>query len=284
MPLTALVDGVAVVTGAANGLGRVMALELARAGMHVVAADFDEAGAVRTADEVRALGRRAHSVRTDVRQSADIERLLEETLSTFGECHLVMNNAGVFHAAPLMDTPLEQWQRVIDTNLWGVVNGSRVFGIYFSKRGQGHIVNTASAAGLFPTPGMSAYSTTKFAIVALSLQLRWELADKGVGVTVLCPGTLQTGIVHAPGVGLEHTDIDNIVKRAPRPEQLAPKVVTAIRKNTPMVRFGPDAFFYSLMRLLPMWIVDPFGRFMARQSVLFLKGKAAPALPSSSPK
>ncbi|HVW29874.1 MAG TPA: SDR family NAD(P)-dependent oxidoreductase [Polyangiaceae bacterium] len=284
MPLTALEERVAVVTGAANGLGRALALQLARSGMHVVAADFDEAGAQRVAAEVEALGRRSLAVRADVRKLADVEDVLAQTLSKFGACDVVLNNAGVFHAAPLLEAPPEQWQRVVDTNLWGVINGSRVFGVYFSKRGQGHIVNTASAAGLFPTPGMGAYSTTKFAIVALSLQLRWELAASGVdvGVTVLCPGTLKTGIVHAPGVGLEHTDIDNILKRAPVPEDLAPKVVAAIRKNKPMLRFGPDAVFYSLLRLLPMWIVDPIGRFMARQSFIFLKGSSPPALPSST--
>jgi NAD(P)-dependent dehydrogenase (short-subunit alcohol dehydrogenase family) len=284
MPLVTLADRVAVITGAANGLGRCVALELARAGMHVVVADFDEAGAARVANEVQALGRRALAVHVDVRKLADIERLLQEALAAFGACDVAVNNAGVFHAAALLDTPTEQWQRVIDTNLWGVINGSRVFGAYFAKRGQGHIVNTSSAAGLFPTPGMSAYSTTKFAIVALTLQLRWELASSGVGVTVLCPGTLRTGIAHAPGVGLEHTSIDDIVKKAPLPEDLAPKVVAAIRKNKPMVRFGPDAVFYSIMRLFPMWLVDPIGRFMARQSVVFLKGRGAPALPSSPAK
>ena len=278
MPSFKLEDRVAVVTGAANGLGRVLCLELARRGANIVAADFDEEGARRVAAEVTALGRRAHAVRTDVRKLADIERLLEETLSAHGACHVAINNAGVFHAAPLLDTPVEQWQRVVDTNLWGVINGSRVFGSHFVKQGEGHLVNTASAAGLFPTPGMSAYSTTKFAIVALTLQLRWELALRGVGVTVLCPGTLRTGIAKASGVGLDHIDVDELVKRSPLPDGFAPKVVNAIQKNRPMVRFGPDAYLYSFFRVLPMWLIDPIGGFMARHAMAFVKRADAPAL------
>src|SRR5260221_1651443 len=241
MPLRELRERVAVVTGAGNGLGHAIALELARCGMHVVAADFDVEAAARTASAIVALGRRDNAVETDVRELSAIERLLAETLSVLGSCHLVVNNAGVFHAASLLETPPEQWKRVVDTNLWGVIHGCRVFGAHFAAQGEGHIVNTASAAGLFPTPGMSAYSTTKFAIVALSLQLRWELAARGVGVTVLTPGVLRTGIGKAKGVGLEHIDMDEVVKKSPPPEGLARKVVPAIRKNRPLVRFGPDS-------------------------------------------
>jgi NAD(P)-dependent dehydrogenase (short-subunit alcohol dehydrogenase family) len=271
VPLRDLKDRVAVVTGAASGFGRAIALELARAGMHVVASDFDGEGARRTAAEIVALGRRSHAVETDVRQMSAIEHLLGETLSALGACHLMVNNAGVFHASPLLEMPVEQWQRVVDTNLWGVIHGSRIFGAHFARQGEGHIVNTASAAGLFPTPGMGAYSTTKFAIVAFSLQLRWELAARGVGVTVLCPGTMKTGIAKAQGVGLEHIDVDALVRRAPLPEALAVKATRAIRKNRAMVRFGPDSYLYSLLRLLPMWLLDPLGRFMARAAMKFMK-------------
>jgi NAD(P)-dependent dehydrogenase (short-subunit alcohol dehydrogenase family) len=267
---------VAVVTGAGNGLGRAICLELARCGMDVVAADFDRAAAERTASEVAALGRRAHVVETDVRDLAAIERLLAETLSALGGCHLVVNNAGVFHAALLLDTPAEEWKRVIDTNLWGVIHGCRVFGAHFAAQGEGHIVNTASAAGLFPTPGMSAYSTTKFAIFALSLQLRWELAARGVGVTLLTPGVLRTGIGKAKGVGLEHVDVDEMVKKSPPPEGLARKVARAVTKNRALVRFGPDSYLFSFLRMLPLFLVDPLGRFMAKTAMSLVKPKALP--------
>jgi NAD(P)-dependent dehydrogenase (short-subunit alcohol dehydrogenase family) len=265
-------DRVAVVTGAAGGIGRAVALELARAGMHLALADFDAAGAEATAEQVRALGRRTLTVPTDVRELDQIERLLEQTLSGLGSCHLMINNAGVFHAAPMLDAPAEQWRRVIETNLWGVINGSRVFGKHFVRQGEGHIVNTSSAAGLFPMPGMSSYSTSKFAIVGFSQQLRYELAASGVGVTVLCPGVVKTSIGKREGAGLEHIDMDEVVRRSPSPEGLARKIVPAVRRNRPMVRYGADAYALSFLRLLPAWLVDPIGRFMARTAMAVVRG------------
>jgi NAD(P)-dependent dehydrogenase (short-subunit alcohol dehydrogenase family) len=274
-----LKDRVAVVTGAGNGIGHAIALELARNGMHVVAADFDADAAKRTAGEVVRLGRRSHAVAADVRKAADIERVLSESLSALGGCHVAVNNAGVFHAAALLDTPAEQWQRVVDTNLWGVINGSRIFGAYFAQQGLGHIVNTASAAGLFPTPGMSAYSTTKFAVVGLSLQLRWELSLHGVGVTLLCPGVVRTGIATAQGVGMTTATAHEMTRRSPLPEGLAVKVAAAIRKNKAMVRYGPDAYLFSLFRLLPLWLIDPIGRFAAKTAMKVLQAPTAPPAP-----
>jgi NAD(P)-dependent dehydrogenase (short-subunit alcohol dehydrogenase family) len=259
-----LKERVAVVTGAGGGIGRALAREFAAAGVHLALADVDERRLDETARDIEALGRRTCRVVTDVRDVGSIERLLERTLSELGACHLAFNNAGVFHAAPLLEAPASEWERVVNTNLWGVIHGCRVFGAHFVKQREGHIVNTASAAGLFPIPGMSAYSTTKFAIVALSEQLRWELAADGVGVTVLCPGVVKTDIAKRAGVGLEHVDMDQATKNAPLPEGLARKVVRAVRRNRPMVRYGPDAYFFSLLRLFPLWLIDPLGRFMAR--------------------
>ncbi len=268
-----LKDKVAVVTGAARGIGRALSLELARAGMHVVLADLELAALTEVADAIEALGRDAAREQVDVREHAALERLLSRTLARFGRCELMINNAGVFHGAPLLETPREQWQRVLDTNLLGVIHGSRVFGAHFAAQGCGHIVNTASAAGLFPVPGMSAYSTTKFAVVGFSLQLRWELAASGVGVTVLCPGVVRTAIARAEGVGLDHLDLERAVARSPLPEGLARKTVKAIRKDRPLVRYGADSYVFSLLRLLPLWLSDPLGRFAGRKALRIVRGE-----------
>lgn len=271
-----LKDRVAVVTGAGSGIGRALALELAAAGAHVAVADIDEALAQKTAQDVIALGRRAIAVVTDVRRLEAVEQLLARTIEELGGCHVACNNAGVFHAASLIDTSVEQWHRVVETNLWGAIHGSRTFGAYFARQGSGHIVNTASAAGLFPMPGMGSYSTTKFAIVGLSWQLRWELAASGVGVTVVCPGVVRTGIGKAAGAGLEQHDVDAMVARAPAPDALARKVVRAIRRNRSLVRYGADSYMLSFLRLLPQWLIDPIGRFMGRAAIAFLQQGSAP--------
>ena len=272
-------DKVAVVTGAGSGIGRAIALELARGGMHIALADLDEQRLAAVQREIEALGRDGHPVRTDVRELAALTRLLAETLARFGRCDVMVNNAGVFHANSLLGAPIEQWRRVIDTNLWGVIHGCHVFGAHFVQQGAGHIVNTASAAGLFPAVGMSSYSTTKFAIVGFSQQLRWELATHGVGVTTLCPGVVSTGIGAAQDVGLEHlVDPLALTARSPKPEGLARKVRRAIERNKSLVRYGADAYVFSVLRLLPRWLIDPLGRFMARTADKFLRGELKPRL------
>ena len=254
-------------TGAAGGIGRALCLELARSGVELALADCDIQGMQAVAQEVAALGPRTICVETDVRNPRSIEALLERTLSELGGCHLLFNNAGLFHGAPLLETTEAQWEQVLQVNLHGVIHGSRIFGAHFLRQGEGHIVNTSSAAGLFPIPGMSGYSTTKSGLVAFSLQLRWELAESNIGVTVLCPGVVKTRIAMRPGVGLEHVDMEEITRKAPGPEGLARKALQAVRKNKPLVRYAPDSYFFTFLRHWPLWIIDPFGRFMGRTAM-----------------
>lgn len=258
---------VAVVTGASGGVGHALARALAREGMDLALADIAESGMLALADELRATGRRVLCVPTDVSDRSAVEALLARTLDAYGSCHVMCNNAGVFTASALLDASEAEWRRVIDVNLWGVINGCRVFGAHFARQRAGHLVNTASAAGLFPVPGMSSYSTSKYAVVGFSQQLRWELAADGVGVTVLCPGVLKTQMPYGAGVGLAHVDLDEMLKHAPSAEGLAKRAVRAIQRNRALVLYGTEATVFRLLRLLPAWVIDPLGRYAARKGL-----------------
>ncbi len=261
-------DKVAVVTGAASGIGRATAIELARRGMHVALADVDEAGIREARRDIEALGRRcAHRV-TDVRHKAELEALLDHTLRDLGACHVVFNNAGVAHVAPFLETSDEQWQRLIDIDLWGVVHGSRVFGAHFAARGEGHIVNTASGAGLYGVPGLSAYVTAKFGVVGLSEAIRFELAEHGIGVTVVCPGVVRTGIAQAEGFGPER--IAKLAKLGASPEGLAKKIARAIERDEPVVLYGRESYVLSMVKRLP-FVHDRAGKLLAAQTLRQLR-------------
>lgn len=258
---------VAVITGAAGGIGQALAVECARAGMDLALADLDAARMEPVASQVSALGRRCVCVPTDVRSADALQALLDRTLVELGGCHVMFNNAGVFNATPLVETSSLQFQRVIDINIAGVVHGSRIFAEHFVRQGHGHLVNTASAAGLFPVPGMSGYSLSKYAVVGFSLQLRWELAAHGVGVSVLCPGTVKTDILTREGVGFKLDEAEKMIKDAPSPEGLAKKALRAVRRDQALVRYGFDAYAMSLLRLLPLWLIDPLGRLLGRTAL-----------------
>jgi NAD(P)-dependent dehydrogenase (short-subunit alcohol dehydrogenase family) len=188
---------VAVVTGAAGGIGFGLAEALARAGASIVLADVDEAALHAAAERVGALGVDTLAVRTDVSQEAEVQSLAAAATDRFGTVHLVCNNAGVSTPTDPWFGPITAWEWVLGVNLWGVVHGIRAFLPVLLGAG-GHIVNTASAAGLIP--GLSPiYDATKHAVVALSedLYLTMRLAELPIGVSVLCPGWVRTDIVDA---------------------------------------------------------------------------------------
>ena len=180
---------VAVVTGAGSGIGEGIARAAARAGMRVVVADIDEAGAAAVAADI---GEQALATRVDVSDLASVEALRDKALDAFGAVHLLCNNAGVWLGAMMIEADVRDWQFLVNVNLFGVIHGVHVFGPLLAEQGEGHIVNTASIGGLISGPPEGLYTTTKFAVVGLSESLLMELADKGVGVSVLCPGLVDT--------------------------------------------------------------------------------------------
>jgi len=191
---------VAVVTGAGSGLGRVLARRFAQAGMHVVMADVDEAGMAATGAALDAAGAKWIAERTDVSDGAQVEALARAALDAFGAVHVVCNNAGVAPLGTIWENTEADWRWALGVNLWGVIHGVRVFTpILLGQDDEGHIVNTASVAGLISPPGLGVYSVTKHAVVALTETLHHDLAARGAKVrcSVVCPAFFPSGIAES---------------------------------------------------------------------------------------
>ena len=186
----------AVVTGGASGIGAALARALVARGDSVVIADLDAAGASAVAAELSQQGPgRARAEGLDVRDAEAVRVLVEEAHRRDGRLDLVFNNAGIGVGGAVEDLTLSHWERAIDVNLRGVVHGVAAAYPVMLRQGHGHIVNTASVAGLIPAPFITPYSMTKHAVVGLSLSLRGEAAAHGVRVSALCPGTVDTAIL-----------------------------------------------------------------------------------------
>lgn len=181
---------VAVVTGGASGIGRALAERCAAAGMQVVVADVEQGALDATAAELGVTG-----VLTDVADEASVGALAAEVIDRFGAVHLLCNNAGVGGGGAIANQTLNDWRWVIDVNLWGVIHGLHHFLPHLlANPDGGHVVNTASMAGLAVWPGIGPYSASKYAVVAISETLAVELEGTAVGVSVLCPGVVATNI------------------------------------------------------------------------------------------
>jgi NAD(P)-dependent dehydrogenase (short-subunit alcohol dehydrogenase family) len=188
---------VAVVTGAAGGIGRALAVEAARRGMRVALADVDEKGLEETHRQVLAQGAEALARRTDVSREADVVALADAAERELGGTHLVFNNAGVLVGGCVWERTADDWRWVLGVNVWGVIHGVRVFVPRMLASGRpGHVVNTASVGGLLTGPFLSPYVVSKHAVVALTEALHYELGARkaAVGASVLCPGAVRTGI------------------------------------------------------------------------------------------
>jgi NAD(P)-dependent dehydrogenase (short-subunit alcohol dehydrogenase family) len=191
---------VAVITGAANGIGRGIAERCVNEGMKTVLADIDDAALAQAETELKTLGGTVLGVRTDVSKRADVELLARRTFDAFGQVHLLFNNAGVGAGGSPWEATWNDWEWVIGVNLWGVIHGVKVFTpLMLAQNVECHIVNTASAAGLVVGGGSAPYSATKHAVVALSesLYLALQRRTSLVKVSVLCPGLVRTGIANS---------------------------------------------------------------------------------------
>jgi NAD(P)-dependent dehydrogenase (short-subunit alcohol dehydrogenase family)/pimeloyl-ACP methyl ester carboxylesterase len=246
------------VTGAAGGIGRATALAFAEAGARVVAVDRDAEGAIRTAELARLAGAAdAWPEVVDVSDAQAMEKLAEKVAADHGIVDVLVNNAGIGMSGSFMNTSAQDWKKVLDVNLWGVIHGCRTFGRQMAERGQGgHIVNTASAAAYQPSKALPAYSTSKAAVLMLSECLRAELAGQGIGVSAICPGFVNTGITSTSRfTGVTADEEKRRQKRAARlyglrnypPKKVADAVLRAVVKNEAVVPVTPEARAAHLM-------------------------------------
>ncbi len=187
-------DKVAIVTGGGSGIGQALCQELGKKGSMVVVASLHDDHAKRVASAITQNGGQAHAVRVDVSNEKDVRRLIDETVSEYGPLDYLFNNAGISIFGDARDLTLDQWHRILEVNLFGVLYGTVLAYPIMVRQGFGHIVNVASSAGLCPAPTEVAYCTSKYGIVGLSLSLRVEGADLGVKVSMVCPGYVRTNI------------------------------------------------------------------------------------------
>ena len=237
-------DATAIVTGGASGIGRALAEELARRGAEVVLADLQIEKAQEVATQIQASGGRAKAVEVDVTDFPAMERLVRKTFESSGRLDYIFNNAGIAIGGTANYYSIEDWNKIIDINLRGVVNGIQAAYKIMIEQGFGHIVNTASMAGLMPNPAGVAYAATKHAVVGLSKSLRVEVeaAQLGIRVSVICPGVIRTPILEGGKYGKILMYIpdeklrDMWEKFKPMsPDIFAKKVVNAIAKNKAII-------------------------------------------------
>jgi len=188
-----------IVTGGASGIGRALAEELAKRGCEVVLADLQIELAEEVASEIRLSGGKSTAVKIEVTDFSAMEQLVQETINRTGRLDYIFNNAGIVIGGNAYHYGIEDWNKTVDVNLRGVINGIQAAYKIMMAQGFGHIVNTASMAGLIPSPGAVAYAATKHAVVGLSKSLRAEAAKMGIRVSVLCPGVIRTPILEGGG-------------------------------------------------------------------------------------
>jgi len=233
----------AIVTGGASGIGRALAEELAMRGCEVVLADLQIESAEEVASEIRASGGKAKAVKIDVTDFSAMEQLAQETVSRTGRLDFIFNNAGIVIAGPINRLSIEDWNQILGVNLRGVINGIQATYKIMMKQGFGHIINTASMAGLGVGPGNIPYTTTKYAVVGLSKSLRAEAAQFGIRVSVLCPGVIRTPILEGGGkygkmlVDTPPEEVERMLEkvRPMSPNLFAEKVLKSVAKNKAII-------------------------------------------------
>ena len=260
---------VVVVTGAGSGIGRATALAFAQDGAKIVATDIDQARLDTLKDE---LGDRAVLVqKVDVADRAQMKAFADAVHAKAPAADIVVNNAGVAVASSFLETSLDDWDWLLGINLKGVVHGCHFFLPKMVERGAGgHVVNIASILGIYPAPQVTAYVASKFAVLGFSQSLRTEMEPHRIGVTAICPGMINTGIIEGSRMNGHHTSRKGQVaarfaKSGASPAVVAKHILDAVRTNPAVRTVGRDAaVIHALTRMAP-GMTTKFGGQIARR-------------------
>jgi short-subunit dehydrogenase len=270
--MTAISGSAAAVTGAASGIGRALALELAGRGCDVAVADVNEAGLASLADEIKRTHQRKVSVhRLDVSQPEQIEAFAKAAVASHPTLNIVVNNAGVALFGQFHEIDQLQMDWLMNINFWGVVHGSRAFLPHLQRQREAHIVNISSIFGIIAPAGQTAYAAAKFAVRGFSEALRHELqtSKSNVRLSVVHPGGVATSIASNARMGVGVTDnlrrteaIDRFAQAAKTtPQGAALRIISGIEKNEPRILIGSDARWLDLLqRFKPATYWTPLAR------------------------
>ncbi|BBY75980.1 acetoin dehydrogenase [Mycolicibacterium parafortuitum] len=263
---------VAVVTGAGSGIGQALAVELGRSGALVAISDVDTEGLAATEQRLKAIGAHVKSDRLNVTERETFLQYADEVAEHFGKVNQIYNNAGIAFTGDIEITQFKDFERVMDVDFWGVVNGTKAFLPHLIASGDGHVVNVSSVFGLFSVPGQAAYNSAKFAVRGFTEALRQEMALAGHPVKVSCvhPGGIKTAIARNASAA-EGLDPEALAKTFDKklasttPEKAAQVILDGVRKNKARILIGNDAkMFEVLIRALGAGYQSVFPKAVAR--------------------
>ena len=268
---------VAAITGASSGMGRSLAVLLAKQGCHVAISDVQEASLAETADLARKHGVRVTSKRVDVSDRAAVYAWADEVVADHGKCNLVFNNAGVGYGSSVEGSDYADAEWLLGINFWGVVYGTKAFLPHLRASGEGHVVNTSSLFGLIGFPGQSTYNASKFAVRGFTEALRMELdmMKAPVSATSVHPGGIKTNIARAARMSnsvmdLGVKDVSKSHLQAEKhfrttPDRAAEVILRGVKRNDRRVVVGTDAKIYDLVqRFIPsryQWVIAKAAKF-----------------------
>ena len=260
---------VCLVTGGASGIGKALCAKLVQLGARVIITDVNMELGQKTAAEIDPSNSNSEFVPLDVTDYGAFDKLVNDTISKYGRLDYLFNNAGVVIFGEARDCGIKDWRHVIDTDLYGPVNGVAAAYPRLVRQGFGHIVNIASGAGLVTPPGLASYTASKHGVVGLSLALRIEGADLGVNVSVVCPGFVQTPIYQSRAIMI---DQDRMLADAPTgmtPEKCAREILRGVQKNKAVILVTAMAkiayLFHRISPGLYLWLAKRFMREMRKK-------------------